>query len=276
MAKPSNMTNDEHHEDDAPSRGAGTPSQREIKRLRRRTAEIVAQAVRDLRPGAPLQETRRLVDARCAAAGLPAPSPKALAAKIAEVRRFEAHPKMLILDRCYVETEIGGRGPEIATLHVAILHPPGRIMAYRLIAGPPEDAIDAELLIEVQSASGPHPDIRVRLTASGPTESGIRTALSEAQLTTTGRTTRWAGTEAKDALGRSLLPDRIRIRLPRGAARARWAGQSTLAQLRIRIDEALRSDVRNGAEAAPAFGLARPRLAPRLVEALRRLTRLQS
>lgn len=248
-------------------------SQRALRRQRRRTAEIVAEALRDLRPQAPLQQVRRLVAERCAAAGLPEPSSNALAAKIADIRRFDPDQTMLVLDRCFVETDAEGTGPEIATLHVAILHPPGRIMAYRAIGGPPEPAIDADLLIELQSASGPSTPARVRLAASGPTEVRIREALLEARLTPVSRTTRWSGEDAKEALGRSLLPDKVRMRVPRLEAGVPWACPQTIRQLSSRLNEALGPERPEGAHAAPQFALAAPHRASTFIAALRDILR---
>ena len=246
-------------------------SGRAIRRQRRLSAAIVADAVRDLRPQAPLGQVRRLVAERCVAAGLPMPSRNALVAKIADIHRADPDATMLVLDRCFIETDIEGEMPKIATLHVAILHPPGRILAYRLIGGPPEAAIDAELLLELQSTTRGGPSARVRLAASGPVEEHIRAALMEARITVASKTSRWRGQDAKDALGGSLLPHRVRLRAPRLETCVSWAGPRTVRRLSSRLDAILDHERTPQTAGTLHVSLAAPHRAPTLISMLRRI-----
>ncbi len=248
------------------------PSNRALKRQRRCAADIVEAALRDLRPSAPFQEIRRLVAARCAAVGVTEPTRHALVAKIAEVRRFEHRPKLITLDHCILETVTGGTSPELCTLHVAILDPPGAIIAWRVVGGPADPRIDADLLIELQTMSGPFPDARVRLASSGPIAENIGSLLAATGVETVVRTMRERGSDAKRLLSRPLAPNRILLRAPRATAEASWAAPSAVTALRRRVSRLLGGGTEAAVAPSPVFGMAPSYRTPDLVNALRRIT----
>lgn len=241
-------------------------SKRSIARSRRRSARIVEGVVRDVRPDALTVEIERLVRTRCEAEGAVVPSRRAIVAKVAEVRRFEPTRHLLILDRCLVTFPCGsGRG--YATLHAAILAPPGRVVAWRVVAGPPLPEADAALLAEVQATSGPHPDTRVRLSTRGVPADRISHALAEAGVETT-RPIAPIGRELVRSLGRRAGGAVLLFRIPARKAGARWLAPASLAELVKEIGTALDGTGRT-AGPVPPFGLAPPLLAEELVLVLR-------
>lgn len=243
-------------------------SDREIRRRRRQAAKIVDDVIHQMPPSAGLCRISAAVTTRCKVAGIPAPSRHALVAKIAEVTRSQRSPKMIILDHAIVQVSHRERCSSLATLHVAILDPPMRVLAWHLAGGPYDAAVDARLLVSAQRVSNGLPDTRVSLRPAGQNSDRLRGLLNEAMVDTTIPVERESGRHVQRVLRNQLKPDILRQRRPQHPLNDGWLAGEHLDALRSRIEQVFEVRCRNKATPIPPFGLATPHFADHLIESL--------
>ena len=243
----------------AGSADAEEPLSARAKERRRRAAGLVAErAIAALRPNAPLPMIERLVASRCVAAGLPTPSRTALIAHISQVRRYGARDvpvttNQLTLDHVLVETQTLDGRPAIATLSVAVLDPPGVVVAWDVSSERPLAEVEASLLAPVIRTSA-EKNTRIELPTGSDPEGPVAAALRDASVRTIPSLERERGAEAMRILGRRVAGRRLRRRGPRGPLGAVAADQGTVDLLRDEIaPDMARHSVRRGRR-NPVYG----------------------
>lgn len=125
-----------------------------------------------------------MVADRCLRDALPMPSKKSLVARIAHVRKNgapgeRAYLHQITLDHCVLTDRTG----TAATLSIAMLEPPGTVVAWRLSARPADAVATAMLILEAHMrASGNEPARISARFGRDPGYAAIGAALSQARI----------------------------------------------------------------------------------------------
>lgn len=263
----------ETSEDGGATRGGRPPSKRVARRLAQAAGLLADAIIMAARPDAPRLEIERAVAERCRRARLPVPSRPSLTARIAFVRRHgtretAAFAHQITIDHgVLVDPERG-----CATLSVAVLEPPGIVLAWRLAGRAPDAATTAALLARVL-ADACEDGEPARISARFDTDDGH--AILDETLERA-RVTRVGGSSARPVIGRTvrrLLGLRVgRARVGSRVPDARfWMAREALEGMATEIERKIgrRADARTRKR---PFTLTDPRAARELAMALDALT----
>lgn len=270
----STMTDDTRKREAAPQReadgrtGSAATTGRAPHRLRRMAGVIADQIIHQARPDAPTLEIVRIVGDRCQRAALPIPSRRSLVARIAYVRAYGApgegaYRHQITIDHCILADGDG----TAATLSIAVLEPPGTIVAWQLSGRSADAAMAASLLADTHArAFGEEPARISALFGRDDGHAAIDAAFREAGIDRVGGSAARPlhGTTGRRLIGRTIAGMAVRMKPPSAPG---WADEAWIERNAQRIaSDVARRNI--GRRAGTPFRIVRTYHAAGFVDAL--------